>query len=928
MKYAKKTLSILMAVMMIFASLPMGVFAEGTSSVAEETVYEKGEIYTIDGVRYKVNEDETVTVLGSANGMPEKVELLSYLGKYPVTQTSSSAFDYSKNLKEIIIPETVTSINGFFRTGLEKIQIKGDYVSVNVSVFAYSPYYENEANWKDGHLIIGSCLIKSKAEGEVIIGEEITSIAADAFGYSGKADTIKVYNENCVIPNLSGIFPMNAKLCGKAGSTLQSYFELFDAYGFKFEVLCLCEDTQLVEETPTLCDGTIGYSEGRWCERCQIWQIGHRKNEAVSHFDENADDICDNCKISLSKTVVDCGIAGENAVWTLDGEGRLIISGTGNAYTYGVGENEPWYSHKDEIRCLIAEDGIGRLHGVSFKNYHNLEKVEMADSVLSLPSSFENCTSLKSVDFSVSLSAIDSSCFAGCSSLESIFIPENITKIDNYAFEDCINLRDIDFETGYVEFGYDVFDGTAAYNNPDNIKGNFLYIDNCLIKEIKPGSTSLVLGNEITSIAAGWKDTFDSLITEITVYNPECVFARNTGTVPGGVVLKGLVGSTAQAYNDKFGGKFIPICLCDDTIFIPESNGFCDGRKGYTEGTWCDRCQIWASGHIEKSEVIHIYKDFTVDVAPTCTGYGMKSRHCYCGETSADVTTIDPVGHIEVVDIPAVAPTQTEPGYTHQSHCRVCGEIVAERQLVSHGEYDITFDGDSVVAQKFDAATNKSDGADIVITFSIRNDVCMSNVDKTIIYKVGETGLSKTEFTYNGKVQKPKLTVKDSKGKTLTLDKDYKLTYSANSKYSGNYTVTVDYIGNYAGSETYNYSIVVNPVTPMVEASDTESITLYWIKGHSDLVYRVYSVDSDGNLTKIADTKDGRYEITSLEADTQYKFQVRAYVKGDDGKTYWGEKGSTFVCKTKSAKGIINFLRSLLARFKAILQKIFGIGKR
>lgn len=846
MKNTKRILSILMIIMMLLGSLPTNVFAEEISSVTEESSYEIGEIYTIDGVRYKVDEDETVTVLGQANGMPEKVELLSYLGKYPVTKTSISAFDYNKNLKEIIIPETVTSINGFFRTGLEKIQIKGEYVSVNISVFAYSPFFENEDNWKDGLLIVGSCLIKSKAEGVVILDEEITSVAADSFGYTGKADTIKIYNENCFIPSVTGVFPIDAKLCGKEGSTLQQYVEKFTSQRFEFENLCLCDDTQLIEETPTLCDGTLGYAEGRWCEKCQVWQSGHRKNETVRHFDKNSDKICDNCKTSLDKKTVDSGIVGDNAFWFLDDNGTLTICGTGDVYSYSASDNEPWYRYKNDIKAVVAVDGICRLHGISFENYENLETVDMPDSILSMPSSFENCVSLRDIDFFASFSAIPSHCFAGCEALESIYIPKNIIKIGTSAFRNCKNLKSINFETGYLDLESDAFYGTAAYNNPDNIKEGFLYIDNCLIKEMTPGATSVVLGPEITSIASGWEDFAYSKVTEVVVYNTECSFPGNSGAVPIGAILKGFVGSTAWNYSKKFGVKFEPV---------------------------------------------------------------------------------EPHSHTEVIDIPAVAPTSTEPGYTHQSHCSVCGEIVVKRELISHGEYDISFDGDEVIAQKFDAATSETDGADIVITFALRNNVYTSNIDKTVIYKVGEVKLSKTEFIYNGRVQKPDVTVKDGKGETLVLNRDYNIKYSANSKYSGKHSVTVNYIGNYAGSVTLNYSIIINAVTPMVETSTTGSITLSWTQGHSDLVYRVYSVDNNGNLTKIADTKSGNYEITSLEADTQYKFQVRAYVKGDDGKTYWGEKGAVITCATKSNKGIINWLRNIIARFKAIIQKIFRITK-
>lgn len=177
-------------------------------------------------------------------------------------------------------------------------------------------------------------------------------------------------------------------------------------------------------------------------------------------------------------------------------------------------------------------------------------------------------------------------------------------------------------------------------------------------------------------------------------------------------------------------------------------------------------------------------------------------------------------------------------------------------------------------------------------------------------------------------MQKPTVTVKDSKGVTLVKDRDYKVTYSANSKYSGEYSVRVDYIGNYAGGKTLYYEIVIEAIFPTVSSSTTESITLSWDKGHSDLVYRVYSVDRNGNLSKIDDTKNGSYEVTSLKSGTEYSFIVRAYVKDGVGKVYWGNEGDILSCSTKSdntSNSMINFFKIFIERFKYILQILLMI---
>ena len=680
-----------------------------------------------------------------------------------------------------------------------------------------------------GHIILA----------HTVLGEDIVGISKDCFRYgSGAVSKITILNPDCHIFDADGVLPPNAIVYGYKDSTAQQYAL---NHGYRFSTLCNCEDTVLVPTSSSYCNGTVGYAEGYWCDNCRIYVSGGLIDTSFEHKDSDGDNICDLCGGGTDTEILNAGKCGDEAVWTLSDDGILRITGTGSVYSYSATNREPWYNQRNEIKTFISDKGI-ELYGISFKEYQNLETAEMEEA-LSVPKSFRGCTSLKNVELPRYERTIPSDCFRNCTSLESIFIPKNIIEIDNYAFRNCTNLSEIDFETGYLSLQSDAFYGTAAYNNPDNIKDGFLYIDNCLIAEITPGATSLVVDEEITSIASNW-DSIDSKVTEIVVYNYDCAFPNDTGALPGGVHFKGYVGSTAWFYSKK------------------------------------------------------------------------------------DFVELQPHTHTEIIDIPAVAPTATEPGYTHVSHCAVCGEIVTKRELISPEEYDISVDDDITMAQKIDTATGENDGANIVITFALRHDVYSSNVNQTVIYKVGEVKLSKTEFTYNGKVQKPTVTVKDSKGVTLVKDRDYKVTYSANSKYSGEYSVRVDYIGNYAGGKTLYYEIVIEAIFPTVSSSTTESITLSWDKGHSDLVYRVYSVDRNGNLSKIDDTKNGSYEVTSLKSGTEYSFIVRAYVKDGVGKIYWGNEGDILSCSTKSdntSNSMINFFKIFIERFKYILQILLMI---
>ena len=77
--------------------------------------------------------------------------------------------------------------------------------------------------------------------------------------------------------------------------------------------------------------------------------------------------------------------------------------------------------------------------------------------------------------------------------------------------------------------------------------------------------------------------------------------------------------------------------------------------------------------------------------------------------------------------------------------------------------------------------------------------------DRTIC-RASRISISKKAFTWTGSRKTPSVTVKDSNGKTLKKNTDYKVTYSKN-KNVGKATVKVTLKGNYYGSKTMSFKI-------------------------------------------------------------------------------------------------------------------------
>ncbi|MGN0467486.1 MAG: hypothetical protein ACI4GY_02030, partial [Acutalibacteraceae bacterium] len=223
-------------------------------------------------------------------------------------------------------------------------------------------------------------------------------------------------------------------------------------------------------------------------------------------------------------------------------------------------------------------------------------------------------------------------------------------------------------------------------------------------------------------------------------------------------------------------------------------------EKGYTAGVYCNDCETWISGHEEIPALGHT-EVADAAVSATCTQPGKTiGKHCsVCGEITVAQTEVAATGHTPakavkenvkaatckangsydevvycsvckaeisrktvktdklahtVVTDKAVAATCTKAGKTEGKHCSVCNTVItAQKEVPATGKHTYT-----TATTK---ATTSKDGQ-IVKTCK----VCKKTV-KTTIYKASSIKLSKTSFTYNGKAQKPTVTVKNSKGTTL-----------------------------------------------------------------------------------------------------------------------------------------------------------------
>jgi hypothetical protein len=130
-------------------------------------------------------------------------------------------------IQTVKIPESVQKIDGLAFNGcleLNDITVPSHTV-LGDQAFMYTGYANNEANWEDGVLYLGTHFLKAKLEykGDIIIKEGTTTIAGFAFGYCRGIDEIVIPDSVVAIGDLAFyeasldetlILPKNLKYIG------------------------------------------------------------------------------------------------------------------------------------------------------------------------------------------------------------------------------------------------------------------------------------------------------------------------------------------------------------------------------------------------------------------------------------------------------------------------------------------------------------------------------------------------------------------------------------------------------------------------------------------------------------------------------------------------------------------------------------------
>jgi|GEM_PF-1580330 len=839
----------------------------------------------IDGSLY-ISGTGDMTTYATKDEVPWKnFEIESvYVGR-GVTSVTPYAFYNSETLKEVILADSVMSVGEkafYFCIGLEKIAILNQEISISSNAFAHvTPeqiyFAGEEETWKAISNDLATALFGQKKNNYSV--KECTVYD----NHTEDEVVVENYEPAC---EKDGSYD-NVIYCTVCEKELSREHVVVEQKGHDFvnyitdnNIICTEDGTETA-----ICENGCGKKDVR---------VVVAKGHSFTKFEEQTDGqllaVCDNgCGEERYK------VENTDILYYFMGD-TLTISGKGEIPDYGIDPlGGPWAVNKESVKTIVIEDGITRIGQYAFAGMVGVEKLVMSSNVTEIGKrAFWQDSGLNHIAYNgnksdwetIEIETGNESVVIDKVTYEGLVEDLNITLVDDVVvytgafIKPEVTVTDKESKTLVKDKDY-----TVTYSDNKNagtatvvITGKGFYKGTAQ-KEftINKAEQEVIASLAATSVAAGEKKTVTVTegIGNVTFRsgNTKVAMVDDEGIITGKTVGTATITVTAAGDNNyKAASKSFEIRVyccheAEPVVSKPYIAPECE-KNGAEEEKTCPVCGMV----VQESKVIdptgHEWEEkYTIDKEVTCTENGSKSIHCKkCNSSQANSTVV----------------------------------IVAEGH-----KYNSTL---------IEAAEVGQNGSckDVCA-------VCFDTVNKTILAPK-EMTLSKTSYGYNGKVQKPSVTIKDSAGKVIAAN-NYTATYPSGCKNLGTYTVKVTFKNNYSGEISKSYKIVKG--TQTISASNktfttkgsAASLGAKRTAGNGTLTYKssntkVATINSAGKITPKA---VGKATITiTAKATRTYnaatkKITVTVNPKGKTLSSVATNKNGQLTAKWKKASDITGY---------------------
>ena len=321
--------------------------------------------------------------------------------------------------------------------------------------------------------------------------------------------------------------------------------------------------------------------------------------------------------------------------WTLDADGGLTVSGTGDL-------PDGAFAGRTDIVTVTFTGQVARIGRSAFAGCTQLRRVDGFGAVTCVMSqAFADCTALTELAVPGTVTEIGTGAFSACTGLTAVTLAPGVRSLGAYAFAACTALRRIDLPDGMTLLGSGLFSGCTALTElplPDDVAWvEPRLCENCTALQ------NIVLPAAMTEVPRG-------LLRG-------CTGLRRV-TLQGAVTA---VGDGAFAGCDALADVYFTGTRAQwDAVAVGANNA-----------------RLTAAA-VHLSAPAHTYPEaWTVVRAPTCTDDGLRTRTCLdpgCGKTLSE--TIPALGHDWDDGVIVRAPSGVRMGERRVT-CRRCGRTQA-----------------------------------------------------------------------------------------------------------------------------------------------------------------------------------------------------------------------------------------------------------
>ena len=137
------------------------------------------------------------------------------------------------------------------------------------------------------------------------------------------------------------------------------------------------------------------------------------------------------------------GRAGDSCDFVLYQDGRMVISGSGDMYSYSASGQNPWYTLRWNIRSAVIGKDITSIGTMCFRGAINSTEIvfEEGSQLKTIGGqAFHYNSSLRSVVLPDTVTTLKGSAFGYCGKLESVYIPDGVSSMAANAFQQSPNV--------------------------------------------------------------------------------------------------------------------------------------------------------------------------------------------------------------------------------------------------------------------------------------------------------------------------------------------------------------------------------------------------------------------------------------------------------------------------------------------------------